>query len=153
VMAMSEEAPEAERLVTRHSLREARAHVPRVLVAEDNVVNQRVAQRLLERLGCRVDVAADGTEALLLASSTDYAAIFMDVQMPGTDGYEATAEIRRRESEAGREPIPIVAMTASAMENDRQEALRAGMDDYVSKPVTPDVLEAILNRWLPAEEE
>jgi two-component system, sensor histidine kinase and response regulator len=150
VMAMPEGALDEERLVTRHSLREARAHVPRVLVAEDNVVNQRVAQRLLERLGCRVDVAADGAEALLLSSRTDYAAIFMDVQMPGTDGYEATAELRRRESEEGRKPVPVVAMTANAMEGDREEALAAGMDDYVSKPVNREVLEAILERWIPA---
>jgi CheY-like chemotaxis protein len=139
-----------ERLITRHSLREARATLPRVLVAEDNPVNQLVARKMLERLGCGVDVAADGVEALAaLSSGTPYSAVFMDVQMPNMDGYEATAEIRRRESEEGRGPIPIVAMTANAIEGDKEEALRAGMDDYIPKPVASDALEAVLRRWLP----
>jgi CheY-like chemotaxis protein len=99
-----------------------------------------------------VDVTADGVEALAaLSSGASYAAVFMDVQMPNMDGYEATAEIRRRESEEGRPPVPIVAMTANAMEGDREGALGAGMDDYVSKPVTSEALEAVLKRWLPEE--
>jgi two-component system, sensor histidine kinase and response regulator len=139
-----------KRLVTSHTLREARATLPRVLVAEDNPVNQLVARKMLEKLGCRVEVAADGVEALAaLSSGGPYSAVFMDVQMPNMDGYEATAEIRRRESEGGRPPIPIVAMTANAMEGDREEALGAGMDDYITKPVTSEALEVILKRWLP----
>jgi CheY-like chemotaxis protein len=119
-------------------------------VVEDNPVNQLVARKMIERLGCRVDVAADGIEALAAVSAGDpYSMIFMDVQMPNMDGYEATAEIRRRESEAGRPSTTIVAMTANAMEGDREEAIRAGMDDYVSKPVTSETLEAVLKRWLP----
>jgi len=136
-----------KRLVTSHSLREARATLPRVLVVEDNPVNQLVARKMLEKLGCGVDVAADGVEAL--SSKGPYSVVFMDVQMPNMDGYEATAEIRRRESEKGRGPVPIVAMTANAMEGDREEALGAGMNDYLSKPVTSEALEAVLKRWLP----
>jgi CheY-like chemotaxis protein len=140
------------RLVTSHSLREARASHPRVLVVEDNPVNQLVARKMLERLGCGVDVAADGVEALAaLSSGGPYSAVFMDVQMPNMDGYEGTAEIRRGESEEGRAPVPIVAMTANAMEGDREKALGAGMDDYVPKPVTSAALEAVLERWLPEE--
>jgi len=138
------------RLVTRPTLREARASVPQVLVAEDNPVNQRVAQRMLERLGCRVEVVPDGVEALAaLSSGKPYSAVFMDVQMPNMDGYEATAEIRRRETREGRDPIPIIAMTANALVGHREEALGAGMDDYVSKPVKIDELAAILDRLIP----
>jgi CheY-like chemotaxis protein len=141
-----------KRLVTSHSLREARATLPRILVVEDNPVNQLVAQKMLERLGFRVDVAVDGAAALVaLSSGAPYSAVFMDVQMPNMDGYEATAEIRRREFQEGRPPVPIVAMTANAMEGDREEALGAGMDDYITKPVTSEALEVILKRWLPEE--
>ncbi|HSL01060.1 MAG TPA: response regulator, partial [Rubrobacteraceae bacterium] len=141
-----------QHLVTPQGVWEEGAALPRILVAEDNPVNQKVAQKMLERLGCRVDVAADGVEALAaLSSGEPYSVVFMDVQMPNMDGYEATAEIRRRESEEGRPPIPIVAMTANAMEGDREEALGAGMDDYVSKPVTSETLAAVLERHLPEE--
>ena len=154
VMATPEKATDQDEKnqVTHHDLREPRAALPRVLVVEDNPVNQMVARKMLERLGCRVDVAADGVEALgALSSGGPYSAVFMDVQMPNMDGYEATAEIRRRESEEGRLTIPIVAMTANAMKGDREEALRAGMNDYVPKPVTSEALEAVLEHWLPEE--
>ncbi len=105
----------------------------RILVVEDNVVNQRVAVRLLESFGCRADVAADGREALTMLESISYSAILMDCHMPRLDGYETTAEIRRREN--GSHRIPVIAMTASAMPGDRERALDAGMDDYVVKPV------------------
>jgi len=135
-------------LVTRHSLREARppaaAHL---LVAEDNEVNQKVAVRILEKLGYTVEVAENGLEAAEACARTRYAAVLMDVQMPGMDGYQATRRIRERE--AGGPRIPIVAMTASAMKGDREKCLAAGMDDYVSKPVTPGELEAVLAKWVP----
>jgi two-component system, sensor histidine kinase and response regulator len=154
LMAVSEEATGQgdKSLVTRHALREQRADRPRVLVVEDNLVNQKVAQKMIEKLGCRVDVAADGIEALAaLTSGEPYSVVFMDVQMPNMDGYEATAEIRRREAEEGKPPAPIVAMTANAMRGDREEALEAGMDDYVAKPVTSEKLKAVLKRWLSGE--
>jgi PAS domain S-box-containing protein len=117
----------------------------RVLVAEDNVMNQGVSRRMLERLDCRVDVAANGEEALEMLSRFPYDLVFMDCLMPGMDGFEATREIRRLEG--GRRRIPIIAVTALAMKGDRERCLAAGMDDYVGKPVKLEHLQAALERW------
>jgi CheY-like chemotaxis protein len=122
---------------------------PRILVAEDNPVNQRVAIRMLERLGLGADVAADGREAVQSFSRQPYAAILMDCQMPELDGFEATAAIRAREGTGHH--TPIIAMTASAMRGDRERCLAAGMDDYVSKPVSIEGLRRVLERWLPLD--
>jgi signal transduction histidine kinase/CheY-like chemotaxis protein len=106
---------------------------PRVLVAEDNAVNQRLMVRCLEKLGCEVDVASSGVEALQKWSRSLYNLVFMDCQMPEMDGYEATAQIRSQEK--GESHTPIVAITAHAMSGDRERCLKAGMDDYLSKPI------------------
>jgi two-component system sensor histidine kinase/response regulator len=117
----------------------------RVLLVEDNEINQLVAQGILDRLGYRHDVAADGVEALRLAAEHEYDAILMDCQMPRMDGYAATGELRRRE--AGGRRTPIIAMTAGAQLSDRERCLAAGMDGYVGKPVDAAGLEAVLLRW------
>jgi signal transduction histidine kinase/ActR/RegA family two-component response regulator len=120
----------------------------RVLVAEDNPVNQRVAARMLERLGYEVDVASTGKEAVAAFERRPYAAILMDGQMPETDGFEATRLIRARETDRH---TAIIAVTASAMQGDRERCLAAGMDDYVAKPISPDQLQEVLRRWIPEE--
>jgi CheY-like chemotaxis protein/HPt (histidine-containing phosphotransfer) domain-containing protein len=133
--------------ITRHRIAEAKAQIRvRVLVAEDNIVNQRVAVRMLEQLGCRIDVAANGREAVEASARIPYDLIFMDCQMPDMDGYAATAAIRARETLTGIH-IPIIAMTANAMQGDREQCLQAGMDDYVSKPVKTENLLEILQQW------
>ncbi|MEW6635442.1 MAG: PAS domain S-box protein [Actinomycetota bacterium] len=124
----------------------------RVLVAEDNAVNQRVAVKMLENLGYRVDVAANGLEAVEAVFRRSYAAVLMDVQMPEMDGLSATAEIRRREKTPGRR-LPIIAMTANAMAGDREQALEAGMDDYLPKPVRREDLKAVMERWASPERD
>ncbi len=117
----------------------------RVLVAEDNTVNQKVAVRQLERLGYDSDVAANGIEAIEALKRRDYDLVLMDCQMPEMDGFQAAAEIRRLEDELGR--IPIVAMTANAMQGDRERCLAAGMDGYLPKPVRLEKMEEALRRW------
>jgi CheY-like chemotaxis protein/HPt (histidine-containing phosphotransfer) domain-containing protein len=131
-----------------------RAHAPgfdprpvRVLVAEDNRVNQVVAQRMLEKAGVEVTIAENGRDAVAAFERGGIDLVFMDIQMPEMDGYEATAAIRR--SSASSRALPIVAMTAHAMPGDRERCLAAGMDDYVRKPITQDEVEAALRRWLP----
>jgi two-component system, sensor histidine kinase and response regulator len=118
----------------------------RVLVAEDNPVNQLVIQGMLDKRGFACDLVGSGREALAKLESGTHAAVLMDVQMPEIDGLEATARIRARET--GDEHLPIIAMTAGAMEGDRERCLQAGMDDYIAKPLRPDQLDAVLERWL-----
>ncbi|NOS77360.1 MAG: PAS domain S-box protein [Nitrospira sp.] len=147
-------------LVTRHTLAEAATSAGmKILLAEDNIINQKVAVRMFERLGHRVDVVANGLEAVEALSRIAYDLVFMDCQMPEMDGFEATREIREREQSgrgSGLHPVPIthrrtpiIAMTANAMQGDREACLQAGMDDYVSKPVTSDALAVVFERWRP----
>ena len=127
----------------------AEAAEVRVLVAEDHPVNQRIVRRVLEQLGCRVDLAADGGEAVALASLTRYDLICMDCHMPRLDGFEATREIRRREPLLARPRTPIVALTASAPEADREQCFAAGMDAFLRKPVDAAELRGVLRRFTP----
>ncbi len=126
-----------------------KGHPIRVLVAEDNVVNQKVAVKMLEKLGLRADVAADGREAVDLFAMLPYDLVLMDCQMPEMDGYEATREIRKHEPTDRR--AVIIAMTAEAMAGARDRCLNAGMDNYIAKPVRLEDLAAILNDFLQAE--
>ena len=119
---------------------------PLVLLADDNSVNRKLAMRMLQRLGCEVDVACDGIEALERWDKRSYDAIFMDCHMPGLDGYETTARIRASGGR-GRE-IPIIATTANTMAEDREHCLAAGMTDFVSKPLSFQELDRVLETWL-----
>jgi len=117
-----------------------------VLLAEDNEVNQQIATRLLEKLGCRVALAKTGLEAVKMTGDTDYDLVFMDCEMPEMNGYHATRMIRTREANSGSRRVPIIAMTANAMAGDRETCLAAGMDDYLTKPLRKEELEARVNR-------
>jgi CheY-like chemotaxis protein len=123
----------------------------RVLLAEDNAVNQKLAVRLLEKRGHSVVVADNGREALAALERQEFDAVLMDVQMPEMDGFEATAAIRARERQTGAH-VPVIAMTANAMKGDREQCLEAGMDSYVSKPLRPEDLFAVLEGAVPEAE-
>jgi CheY-like chemotaxis protein len=112
---------------------------------EDNVVNQKMVVRMLEKMGCSVDVAGNGLEAVRMVEQLSYDLVFMDCQMPEMDGYEATAEIRRRQGSSKH--TPIVAMTANAMQGDRERCIDAGMDDYVAKPVKKEAVSEAIEKW------
>ena len=141
------EARKSRPLITRHSLAEARKQKVRILVAEDNVVNQKLALRLIDKFGFRADAVADGSEAVTSVARVPYDLVLMDVQMNEMDGFEATKIIRRNEQRSGNH-IPIIAMTAHAMKGDRERCLEAGMDDYVSKPIKPQELLDAIKRQL-----
>jgi len=136
-------------LVTRFSLHDAREPDAclRVLLAEDNLVNQRLAVRLLEKRGHRVVVAATGLEALKALEKESFDLVLMDVQMPEMDGLEATAIIREKEKGTGHRQ-PIVALTAHAMKGDREKCIEGGMDGYLSKPIRPQELDQLLEIYM-----
>ncbi len=124
----------------------------RILLVEDNEVNRKVAVRMLERLGCEVDIACDGQEAVEKTAHQRYDIVFMDVHMPQMDGYEATRLIREQENGSDKHQV-IIAMTANAMEGDRERCLQAGMDDYLSKPFRESDLRMTLARWTPSRQQ
>jgi len=138
-------------IVTRHAVREMRRSAIRILLAEDNLTNQQVALGILKKLGLRADAVGDGSEAIRALETIPYDLVLMDVQMPVMDGLEATRLIRDPRSAVLRRGIPIIAMTAHAMQGDRERCLEAGMDGYVTKPISPDALAEALDRWLPRD--
>jgi len=119
----------------------------RVLVAEDNEVNQLLAVRMLEKRGHRVAVAGNGREALDAVAKDAFDIVFMDVQMPELDGFEATAGIRENEKGTGRHQV-VIALTAHAMKGDRERCMAVGMDDYLCKPIRPQELDEMLEKYL-----
>jgi len=125
----------------------------RVLVAEDNFTNQRVALGILRKLGIHADAVANGKEAIKTLESISYDMVLMDVQMPDMDGLEATRQIRSPQSQVRNPKIPIIAMTAYAMVGDREKCLEAGMNDYVSKPISLRSLAAAVEKWLPKDKD
>jgi signal transduction histidine kinase/DNA-binding response OmpR family regulator len=141
-------APSPTALITRHTLAEARqARRARLLVADDHEINQAVTVGMLERLGYRADVVANGREAVEAVGRTRYGAVLMDCQMPVMDGYAAASAIRRQELAGWR--LPIIALTADDTEAGRERCIAAGMDDFLPKPVSRDRLHDVLHRWLP----
>ena len=146
-----------DRIITRHTVAEKSKQKTRILLAEDNIINQKVSLKVLEKLGYRADVAANGLEALKALEMIPYDMVLMDVQMPEMDGLEATREIRKREEltaqkkDAGFSHIPIIAMTAHAMKGDREMCLKAGMDDYLTKPIQPGKFGETIARWIPCD--
>ena len=136
----------SEPFVTRHTIKEAALRKVRILLAEDNLVNQKVALRMLEKMGHQADVADDGKQALEQLRKTRYDLLLTDVQMPEMDGYELARAVRAEEGEG--EHLPIVAMTAYAMKGDRDRCIASGMDGYVSKPVDREELAAAIQSCL-----
>ena len=136
-------------LITRYSLKDAREPGTslRILLAEDNTVNQRLAVRLLEKRGHRVELASNGREALAALEKESFDLVLMDVQMPEMDGFEATGVLREREKHTGRHQV-VVALTAHAMKGDRERCLEAGMDAYLSKPIRSQELDSMLERFI-----
>ncbi len=124
----------------------------KVLVVEDNAINQLVAEGQLEDFGLQVELADNGQEALKMLADSTYDLVLMDCQMPVMDGFEASRKIRDPQSAVCDQSIPIVAMTANVMQGDREKCVDAGMDDYISKPVDPEDLQKVLQRWLPLQE-
>ena len=129
--------------------RAGRPQSRRILLAEDNNFNQKVAVGMLEKMGHSITIAGNGREAVEMARTGMFDLILMDIQMPEMDGYQATAAIRQHQQQSGKH-VPIVAMTAHAMAGDREKILQSGMDDYISKPITRQSLALLLDKWPPA---
>ena len=146
VAVLEQRDDRASGLITRHVLSENRKSGLRLLLAEDNEINQKLAVILLQKAGYSVDAVGNGAEALEKVQTNEYSAVLMDVQMPEMDGFEATHQIRELEKKNGRH-IPIIAMTAHAMPGDRERCLDAGMDDYVTKPLESRALFSVIDRW------
>ena len=159
MQAFGEALPETSRAAQSHE-KEAEAFESikgaNVLLVEDNEINQQVAREILESAGLKVDLAADGQEGVNAVKENNYDAVLMDVQMPVMDGHTATRKIREWEGgmwNEGKDPIPIIAMTAHAMAGDEDKSLEAGMNGHVTKPIDPDQLFSTLQNWIKPREK
>jgi CheY-like chemotaxis protein len=143
-----------EKIITQYSVREEMKRSVRILLAEDNPVNQKLAKMMLTKAGYQVEVADNGKEAVekYTASPENFDLIFMDIQMPEMDGIAATREIRKQATiinqQSSIKRIPIVAMTAHAMKGDREICIEAGMDDYITKPIKRELVFEVLEKWV-----
>ncbi|MBF0544028.1 MAG: response regulator [Candidatus Riflebacteria bacterium] len=142
------EAAAEKKLVTVHSIAEEKRKRFRILLAEDNATNQKVALTIMEKLGYMADAVGNGKEAIVELEMIPYDLVLMDCQMPEMDGYAATREIRKEDSKVKNRKIPIIAMTANAMQGDREKCIQSGMDDYLPKPIRPKDLSEMLKKWL-----
>ncbi len=153
LLEQDKKAPMPQPIVTRHTARETlhrfAGRMARILLVEDNITNQQVAVAILEKLGLHADAVADGKEAVKSLATIPYDLVFMDVRMPVMDGLESTREIRRHRSVIRNHDIPVIAMTDNAIKGDREKCLEAGMNDYISKPLTLRALTEVLEKWLP----
>ncbi len=140
--------PGSQPIITRHTVAERRRPRARILVAEDNITNQKVALAILGKLGYRAEAVANGAEAVAALENTPYDLVLMDVHMPEMDGFEATAKIRDTGSKVMNHKIPILALTASVLQTDKEACIKAGMNDYLSKPIEPKHLAETLERWI-----
>jgi len=135
-------------IITRHTIAEYAERSIRILLAEDNIINQKVAQNMLKKLGYKADVVANGIEAVKALELINYDLVLMDCMMPEMDGYEATVAVRDSASKVLNHAVPIIALTANAIKGDSDQCFAAGMDDYLSKPVNKDQLATVLEKWL-----
>jgi CheY-like chemotaxis protein len=133
---------EPRKIITRHSIADDRRRKTRILLADDNSINQKVALRMLERMGFQANAVANGLEAVKALEAIPYHIVLMDCQMPEMDGYEATRKIREFSK------VPIIALTAHVLERDRIRCLEAGMNDYISKPINPRELSDTIEKWI-----
>ena len=148
VMGISRESEQKQSIITPHTITENERHNIRILLAEDNPTNQTVAMTILSRFGFRADAVGNGKEAVEILSHVPYDLVLMDCNMPEVDGYEATQIIRDINSTVLNHQIPVIALTANAMKGDREKCLQAGMNDYISKPISPENLITSISRWI-----
>jgi CheY-like chemotaxis protein len=141
-----------ESIITSHSINDARRQKIRILLAEDNVINQKVAMKILEKFGYRADAVANGHEAIKALESIPYDLVLMDCQMPEMDGYAATKIVRDMNTKVLNRNVPIIAMTANALPADRFKCIESGMDDYLPKPVKPSDLAECIHKWISSSE-
>ncbi len=145
---LSGKIEERQTLVTRHTIREMKHHNVKVLLAEDNIMNQKVALGVLRKLGIQADAVRDGAEAIEALSTKEYDLVLMDCQMPVLDGLEATRQIRSYESTVLNHNVPVIALTANAMTGDREKCIEAGMNEFLTKPFKPKKLGELIDKYL-----